>query len=217
MTTYKQKIDNIQLIFEQTKRIQGFIDTLKQRHQLTPQLEQHITKFIEDSGCQRIDFAAFKHPALGIALSTGVLINQKLLQNPLPHTLFVIFHEIAHQYQFKKYGANTMYQLYIHNLPIPTAAKILRKIEMVADAYAERKIKQLQKMGLLKQYKTQGQYKNLPLTHYEDLLRHLLNDMRTKNIGKTPQQISEYFYNLVKDKPLRIGNLTLGLDDEDWL
>ena len=92
-----------------------------------------------------------------------------------------------------------MYKLYTQNLPISTAAKILRKTEIVADAYAEREIKQLQKMKLIKPYTVKGIYQQIPHNQYENMLQQILNDMRTKNNGKTPEQIREYLYNLVKD------------------
>lgn len=198
MTNYKQKIDQLQLFTETTKRIENFIQTLDNRYQINPQLLQQITQFIENSGCQRIDFANFKHPALGVSLSTGVLINNMLLNHPLNFAIFVIFHEIAHQYQFKKYGAETMYSLYTQNISIDQAAKQMQRIEIIADAYAVKKTKQLQKQGLLSPGAIRGMYQQTPLSHFQQMIQHLLKEMKTKNIGTTPEQISEYFYNSVK-------------------
>ncbi|MFN9905707.1 MAG: hypothetical protein ACK56F_06205, partial [bacterium] len=106
MMTLKESIRRI--LKEDTKGIDVFIDELSNNYELSEELLGFIKKFIEESECKLINFSKFKIGVLGLALESGVLINSTIIGRPLPFVLFVIFHEIAHQYQFKKYGDDVM-------------------------------------------------------------------------------------------------------------
>lgn len=205
MMSYRQKLISLditgKLLSEETKRLDGFMEKLETYFKISPELRQKIVEFIENSNCERIDFADFKFSVLGVALSTGVLINNKLLFNSLPRLLFVIFHEIAHQYQFKKYGADVMYSLYTEDMPLRRAAEIMKKTEMVADEYAFRKMKQLRKLGLVRDIGGPGPYKNVPIEAIMNTLSQIMSGMQYSKVGKTPREISEYIYNMVKRNP----------------
>jgi hypothetical protein len=135
---------------------------------------------------------------LGIALHTGVLINKNILNSNLESLLFVIFHEIAHQYQFKKYGEDKMYECYIGELSIDDAARFMKNTEEVADDFAARKIREIQKKDLIrKSYIPPSMYKNVPITQIKSMVNNYIEQMKSKNIT-TPDKVSEYFYNMVK-------------------
>ena len=65
----------------------------------------------------------------------------------LPKALYIIFHEIAHQYQFKKYGADKMYECYTGDLSDEEAADLIKRVEEVADEFALKKVRQLINLG----------------------------------------------------------------------
>ncbi|MEN6292787.1 MAG: hypothetical protein ABFD07_12330, partial [Methanobacterium sp.] len=117
---------------------------------------------IEKSGCQHITFGRFNIEALGLSLDNGVVINERIQYYfKLPMALYVIFHEIAHQYQYKKYGIDLMYKPYRNDSDFVESINIIREREIVADEYANRKVREFIIMGFIdpKNYKKQETYK----------------------------------------------------------
>jgi len=189
----------LRILKENTKRLDPFIDEILSVHKMSNELIDFIKKFIEESNCKRIDFSKFKMGVMGVALETGVLINRTALNQSLPFLLFLIFHEITHQYQFKKYGEKVMYDCYIGNVSEIEGAEFMKHTEEVADDLASRKIRELQKLGLIGEYTPMQMYKNLPIEQIKMMVNHFRNEMRIKNI-QSPKKVSEYFYNIVKSE-----------------
>lgn len=189
----------IRILREETEGIVGFLNEIDQHHEMSDELKDFVKKFIEESNCKRINFSDFKLPVLGLALESGVLINSKALKNSLPFLLFLIFHEVAHQYQFKKYGEEVMYNCYLGDISEREAAEFMKNTEEVADDFASRKIRQLQKMGLIDPFIPPQIYKNVPIQQITMMINNYRNDMRRKNID-SPKKVSEYFYNMVKSE-----------------
>jgi hypothetical protein len=186
------------ILKEETSGIDNFTITIKKKYNVSDELIEKIKEFIEESDCQKIEFANFKFMAAGLAVHDAVLINSNLLGQPLGYLLFVVFHEIAHQYQFKKYGKDEMYKCYIGDISIEEAADFLRRTEIVADKYGAMKVIQLQKSGLLKSnYKPVGQYKNKSNKDIENLVS-MVRRMLSQNRVTSADQVSEYLYNMVK-------------------
>ena len=96
-----------------TEGIETFIDTIDLQYEISDEIREFLFDFISNSDCKKIEFANFKMGVMGIALHSGVMINKMILSRNLEFLLFVIFHEIAHQYQFKKYGKDIMYNCYL--------------------------------------------------------------------------------------------------------
>jgi hypothetical protein len=166
---------------------------------LSEELRNKIEDFIEKSGCEKIEFAKFKFPALGVAVHDGVLINEMALHQKLETLIFVIFHEIAHQYQFKKYGEEKMYECYVGDISDDEAADFLQKTEIVADEFATRKVRELQKLNLIESSFVPPQmYKNVPKLQIKHMITTHRMMLKRQNI-KSPEKISEFFYNMVKD------------------
>ena len=136
---------------------------------------------------------------MGLALESGVLINSMTLNEPLPFLLFLIFHEVAHQYQFKKYGEDIMYNCYLGEISDTEAAEFMKHTEEIADDFASRKIRQLQKLNLIGPYTSPQLYKNVPIQFIRYQIERCKEDMRRKNID-SPKKINEYFYNMVKSE-----------------
>jgi hypothetical protein len=188
------------ILKEETERIDGFLNEISTVYDISDELRDFIKKFIDESNCERIDFTNFKMVSvMGLAIKSGVLINKIALTRSLPFLLFLVFHEIAHQYQFKKYGEDIMYNCYIGDISEIEAAEFMKHTEEVADDFASRKIRELQKLNLIGDYKPIQMYRNLPIQQVLMMVSRYREDMRMNNID-TPEKVSEYFYNIVKSE-----------------
>lgn len=186
------------ILKEETTNLGPFIDKLRSTYNMSDEVTDFLVDFIEKSGCQKIEFADFKYQALGASLHNGVLINKSVLNTSLEMALFVIFHEIAHQYQYKKYGEKTMYDFYNEEISVMDAAKFMKYSENVADDLGSRKIRELQKMGLINpHFKSPQMYKNVQLIQLVGFINQIRTQLRANNIT-TPDRISEFYYNLIK-------------------
>jgi hypothetical protein len=184
---------------EETDGVNTLIDVITSRHEMSDELIEKVRDFISQSNCKKIEFANFKMPAMGVALHDGVLINKIALNQRLEYLLFIIFHETAHQYQFKKYGEDIMYECYLGDISVEEAAKLMKHTEEVADEFAGKKIKQLQKQGLLdKGFIPPSLYKNAPISQIVAMVGFYRTQLKQQNIT-TPDKISEFFYNMVKN------------------
>ena len=135
------------LLTEETSGVDDFIGQMVEKYPEVEGYSNQIKSFIENSGCHKIEVASFKYPAMGLALHNGVLFNKMIFYQTLPKFLFVLFHEIAHQYQYKKYGAEKMYEFYLGDLDVNDAAESMKKIEIIADEFALRKVRHIAKIG----------------------------------------------------------------------
>lgn len=188
----------LRILKEETEGIPSFLNELSNSFNISDELKDEVVKFIEESNCKKIEFSNFKMPVLGLALHNVVLINKQVLSRNLEFALFVIFHEIAHQYQFKKYGEDIMYQCYLGELPIENASKFMKNTEEVADEFAGRKIRQLQKKNLInKSFVSPQMYKNISIQQITMMVQQHKIQLKRMNIN-SPEKVSEYFYNMVK-------------------
>ena len=186
------------ILKEETANLNSFIDQLRSKYEMSDELVEFLTDFIEDSGCQKIEFATFKYPALGASLHNGVLINKSVLNNSLEYVLFVIFHEVAHQYQYKKYGEQKMYDFYNDEISVMEAAKFMQYTENIADDFGARKIRELQRKGLIdSKFISPQTYKTISSNQLVAFIERMRSQMRSSNIT-SPDKISEFFYNTIK-------------------
>ena len=188
------------IINEETDGITIFLNKIQAEYDISDSLYVEMLDFIEKSGCKKIEFAKFNYPALGLALHNGVLINSNMIGDNLSFLIFVIFHEVAHQFQFKKYGDKIMYGVYSGDVSIDEAAKFMKHTEEVADEFAMRKIRELQKKGLIDDnYRANSPYRNISVQSIKSMIIRFRDDLESKNIT-SPNDISKYFYNMVKSK-----------------
>lgn len=188
------------VIKEETSGLGDFIETLRSNFNMSDELVGFVRNFIENSNCNKIEFAKFKYNALGAALHNGVLINNVVLNSSLEVALFAIFHEIAHQYQYKKYGIEKMYEFYNDEISVIETAKFMKEVETIADSFASRKIRELQKMGLIsRNFVPIEMYKNVSESQLASFISNIRSQLRSKNIT-SPDDISEFWYNLLKNQ-----------------
>jgi hypothetical protein len=184
---------------EETKGITPFVNRILSTYPETKPFIDKIREFIENSNCKKVEVSKFKYPALGLALHNGVLFNETIFYENLPSFLFIIFHEIAHQYQYKKYGDDKMYEFYLGDIDVKDAAIAMKEIELTADEFATRKVREFVKLGLINgnQSAIKSFYKNIPLSHFESLISQTKE--KIKQMGATDfDGIATIFYNMVK-------------------
>jgi|LauGreDrversion4_2_1035121.scaffolds.fasta_scaffold05122_6 hypothetical protein len=191
-------INNYRLLKEQTQGLDELMNKIKETYKLSDEHLNVIRQFISNSGCKNIIIERIKMGA-GLSLSDRVILSPDLFNLNLAKFLFILFHEIAHQYQFKKYGGEKMYELYTGEMDIKQGCKMMRDIELVADEFAARKMREFVKLGVIKEKdaKFGGFYKNTPESHFHMLVSQI-RDMLKKSKVSEPDKISELFYNFVK-------------------
>lgn len=190
--------EGIKKILLETENMDDFLKQIITKFPETENFIELIKSFIEKSGCKKIEVASFKHGASGLALHDGVLFNRNIFYQNLPSFLFVIFHELAHQYQYKKYGSDKMYEVYLGQISVKEAAKFMKNIEIIADELATRKIRELQQLGFIsKDFQAGGFYNRIPLSYFESMISEMKKTL-SKEKEKNPETISRIFYNMVK-------------------
>ena len=181
-----------------TTGLGGFLFQLTEAH---PELEPHIgiiKKFILDSGCRKIEIREIKLNALGASLSSGVIIDPSVLRSLKERTLYTVFHEIVHQYQYRKYGEDVVENLFLANDNEDDAVTFLRKTELVADRYAIKKCRELAKLGVLdpRFIPKYGNYKHYSRGQFRTYL-NTFRDICRKNNITDHKKVAEMFYNFI--------------------
>jgi len=186
------------LLMEMTSGLEDFMSTVINKYPEVEEFRDELEKFIVDSDCGKLTIEPMKL-GLGVSLSDRCIISTQALNFDLPNFLFVLFHEIAHQYQYKKYGMEKMYEVYIGNLSMEECAKWMKDVEIVADEFATRKVRQFIKLGYIDDENDilKAFYKNVPESHFIALISKIKN-MIKKNRIKSPEEISELIYNWIK-------------------
>jgi hypothetical protein len=170
------------------------------------ELKAEIQRVFNETNTKNIKFDTFNIAALGLSTPDGVILNSNILRRGFYEVLFILFHELAHQYQYKKYGDKAMLDIYFDEMSLEDAAKFMLDVEHVADEYGARKLKQIIRRGLIpnrfgdindntiKRYKG---YTNINERSLMGMISHTKDLMRKNNITNH-EQVSEFMYNLIK-------------------
>jgi hypothetical protein len=187
------------IINEQTEGESEVIRVLDDKYGLSDELKQEISNALKSSECKNVFFQKLKIPADGLAQSNRLVLNPNILNYSLGKALFVLFHEMAHQYQFKKYGKEKMGEMYTEEISLSDAAKFLQKTENVADEFAVRKLKSLERKGLVKltDYDIKKAYEHMSISQIEHMVNYFRN-VAKQSKSNNIDEISEYLYNMVK-------------------
>jgi hypothetical protein len=186
------------VIKEQTEGESEVIKVLDNKYGLSDELKQEISNALKSSECKNVSFQRLKGAA-GLALWNRLVLNPDILNYGLSKVLFVLFHEMAHQYQYKKYGKDKMMEYYNEEISLSDAAKFLQNTEKVADEFAVRKLKSLERKGLIRlnDNDIQKGYENMTMSQFESLISYFRNQLKQNNITGS-EKISEFLYNMVK-------------------
>jgi hypothetical protein len=198
MNILVNKNQYINLLNEGTT-VDEFLQLVLKRYPQTNDFIDKIKDFIDKSGCNRIETFRMTQ-GMGLSLHDRVVISDISFSQPLPKFLFILFHEIAHQYQYRKYGDEKMYECYTGEISIEEAAEFMKKVEIVADEFATRKVREFVKLGFVdkKDSDFKGFYKNIPLGHFITLISSVKKMIKNQNVTK-PDDVSELFYNWIKN------------------
>ena len=188
------------VIFEQAQGESEFIQTIVDRYDISDELKNEIINTIKNSECKNI---TFENISMGDGLSLGnkLIIPPRTLNYGLGKFLFCLFHELAHQYQFKKYGMEKMLELYNDEMDISEGAQFMKNVESVADEFAVRKLKSLERKGLIKLSGSDiiKPYDGITVGRLEMMIKMFKDHLRNSNI-KGAENISEFLYNMVKSR-----------------
>ena len=188
------------ILKEETQGIESFLTQIMETYPETESFIDNIETFIKNSNCKKIEVAKFKYQALGLAVHNGVLFNEVIFKQELPDFLFIIFHEIAHQYQYKKYGDEKMYEFYLDETDVKDAAIAMKQIEIIADEFANRKVREFINLGFINNPNKKSLfsiYKDVPLYQFENLITQTKDTIKSKNVSGF-DKIAELFYNMIK-------------------
>lgn len=164
-------------------------------------LMRFISDFVKKSGCQKINIESLKHGAMGLSLVDRVVINEKSLDLPLSNFLYVLLHEVAHQYQYKKYGIDKMYGVYTGDISVDEGAEFMKYVENVADDFAIRKLREINKLfddKIKINANISKTYENIPIDYYKSLINIFIKKIKDSNYS-SKEDISEILYNYVKN------------------
>jgi len=187
-----------QLILEEALGIDNFLNKMISSYPETEDFKDIIISNIEESQCKEIKVEPIKN-GLGISLSDKLILSPAIFNFTLSKFLFILFHELAHQYQFKKYGEEIMYDVYNSKITIEDAALFMKNVEDVADEFGMRKLQQLRRLGFIdyKDIEVAKPYENAAPARFYFLIDQVRKLLKEKNITDS-SEISEIFYNWVK-------------------
>ena len=173
------------------------VDLLISTYPELKQAKNMLQSFLDESKVQIIEIRNIKSGASGVSLHDKVVIHSRILKRPVYRALYIIFHEIAHQYQYKKYGVKKMYSFYNNKISLQEAVNFMKKCEDTADRFAISKLKQLKRSGIenLDDIYTlgKGAYSNTPLSYFEEFIVQLRDTIR--NNSEDPNKVSAMLYN----------------------
>ena len=187
-----------QLILEEAVGIDNFLNKMVSSYPETEDFKDIIISTIEESRCKEIKIEPIKN-GFGISLSDKLVLSPIIFNFSLSRFLFILFHELAHQYQFKKYGEEIMYDVYNNKITVEEAALFMKNVEDVADEFGVRKLQQLRRLGFInyKDIEIDKGYENATPSRFYFLIDQVRKLLKEKNITDS-SEISEILYNWVK-------------------
>lgn len=187
-----------QLILEEAIGIDNFLNKMVNSYPETEEFKDMIKSDIESTKCKEIKVEPIKK-GLGLSLADKLILSPSIFNYSLSEFLYVFFHELAHQYQFKKYGEKIMYDVYNDKISLNDAAKFMKNVENVADEFSIRKLHQLRRLGFIdyKDGEVNKRYENTQPSEFYYLIKEVRKLLKEKNITDN-SKISEIFYNWVK-------------------
>lgn len=182
------------------KGLPEFINNISQSKPFLPKgLIKDLESFIINSGCTSIRFEDMSSKALGLSNYDECILGYKLLSLQFEYVLYIVMHEIVHQYQYKKYGKDVALEIYKSNISLDEAVDKLLYLEKTADRLSIAKMKQL-----LKKYKVPSNVVIRPryldvvdTTYFEKYVTEVRREV-LKNNYTTIEDINSYMYNRIK-------------------
>ena len=124
------------------KGLKQFMSTFSTQPRVNIKMIKEVKEFIRKSKCPSIRFEDLDPRIAGISKPDECVISTIVLQFPLEYFLYMILHEISHQYQYTKYGKDLVLDVYT-TLDLDEATDRLLEIESIADRLALLKMKSI--------------------------------------------------------------------------
>jgi predicted metal-dependent hydrolase len=180
------------------KNLDKFINKIQcSSNRITDNAIKELKSFIYNSDCEKIRFEDMSMKAMGISKTDECVLNNKVLEIYTEYMLYIILHEVSHQYQYKKYGKDLVLDIYTDSLEIEFAVEKLLWLESVADRLAIKKMKSIFNTLDKKPIEIKPRYLNLTDTDY--LKNHIIKIREdVKNLGlKTIEDINNHIHNSI--------------------
>ena len=178
------------------KGLDKFLNRIQcSKNKLNSDAIKELELFIEESCSSAIRFEKMSMRALGISKTDECILNTKVLELYPEYMLYVILHEISHQYQYKKHGKEIALEIYSDSIDLEAAAQKLLWLEKTADRLAIKKMKSVLKTAKITlNAEIKPRYLNLTDTEY--LKKHILEIREdAKSLGlKTIEDINNHIY-----------------------
>jgi hypothetical protein len=164
------------------------------------EMYHEIEKFIDASCCVKFSFLDLGKRAAGFSTPNECVVSTSIFQLPLEYMLYILLHEVSHQYQYKKYGKNLCLDIYKSEISLDEAVSKLLHIESVADRLALAKMK-----FILKTCNVPLQIDPIPRylgnTNYEYFKKYISDIRENVNLLnlETIEEINAYIYASIID------------------
>ena len=194
------KIKLIAAVSNPVTGLDSFFDRIVKKYPEIDKFRPELTRLVEKSGCRKIEFCGSESASLplkGVSLANGLLITADTLDTK-EGLMYIFFHELAHQYQYKEYGQEKMYAAYLGKIPTKEAVEFVKKIEREADEFANKKCSEYVEKGLLDPTKiNRGVYHKYPDSVFEMQIKQMQKLNQILGI-KNPDKLGEVVYSIIK-------------------
>ena len=186
-----------------TKGLEDFLYGIHlNRLDVSSTLLNELGEFIKKSGCKQIGFERMSNRALGISKTDKCIISTKVFDLPLHYLIYVILHEVSHQYQYTKHGENIVLDVYLNDLNIDKAAQKLLRVEQVADRFAIMKLNKILKNNNISAEPVKSRYLEITdLTHIKNHITKIRSEVSSLNLKKI-EEINDHILKTINKETL---------------
>ena len=198
MMNFKQYYTEARLQDNQTTEgVDNFIADLQITFPQYQNIMEDIKSVILSTKCPSIAFEPLRG-ALGISKHDKCIINTQILLNMnITYALYVIFHELAHQKQYSKYGEDIAADIFLDNISADEAAKKLLSIENTADRWSQMITTRILNKHGIKVDHIPMMYKNVSFNNVKLYVENIRKLIKTNRIT-TIEQANNLIYSMIK-------------------
>lgn len=180
------------------KGLDNFIYKIKQHTNLNEDSLKCLEAFIIDSGCPFIEFEILSNKAAGISKTDKCVISNFVFNLPIEYLLYIILHEVSHQYQYLKYGEDLVLDVY-QKTDITVASNKLLNLEKIADRLSIKKTKEiLSKSNIKIEKPIIPRYLNVnDLTYIKNYIMNIRSSVNDLNLTSI-KDINDFIHNQIK-------------------
>jgi predicted metal-dependent hydrolase len=172
------------------------------RLDISNKLLGEIKEFIVVSECKSIGFEHMSNRALGISKTDKCVLSTKLFDLPIEYLVYVILHEVSHQYQYKKYGKDLVLDVYLSDLDLDKAAQKLLRVEQIADRLAIMKLNSILKSNRILNKKVKSRYLEVTdLTQIKNHISKIRSEVNSLGL-KTIEDINDHILKTINKETL---------------